>query len=322
MTTVFLDFATLRPADLDLQALQRLPDVVLHDASTPAEIAGRVAAARVVVVNKVDLGAAELAAAPDLQLICLAATGSDNIDLEACRRRGVAVCNIRNYCTPAVVQHVFALLLTLNQRLDAYRQQVTAGDWQRSPRFCLLEPPLRELQGQVLGIVGFGTLGRAVGAVGAAFGMRIVAAALPGSPSPATPAESGVERVDLDTLLARADAVSLHCPLTTGTRQLINARTLALMQPTALLINTARGGLVDSAALVAALREGRLGGAGIDVLTVEPPTRDPLLTRDVPNLIVTPHMAWSAREARQRALEQIIANIEAFRGGAPQNRIA
>jgi glycerate dehydrogenase len=320
MSTVFLDFDSLRPADLDLRGLERLDGVELFGRSTAAEIGARLATAETVVVNKIDLGTAELEAAPSLRLICLAATGSDNIDLDACAARGIAVCNIRNYCTPAVVQHVFALLLNLNQELDAYRRQEAAGAWQRSSQFCLLEPPLRELQGQVLGIVGYGTLGRAVADMGRAFGMRILAARLPGSP--AQPPDPAVERVPLDALLEQADCVSLHCPLTPATVQLIDSAALQRMRPEAVLINTARGGLVNSAALAAALRAGALGGAGIDVLPEEPPTRDPLLDSTIPNLIVTPHMAWSARESRQRALEQIIANIEAFQRGQPQNRIA
>jgi len=320
MTTVFLDFDTLRPADLDLQGLQQLAAVEVFAQSTVAEIQARLQPADTVVVNKIDIGETELRAAPNLRLICLAATGSDNIDLAACAARGVAVCNIRNYCTPAVVQHVFALLLNLNQQLDAYRRQVADGAWQRSAQFCLLEPPLRELQGQAMGIVGYGTLGRAVAAAGRAFGMDILAAELPGRP--AGQAHPEVQRVPLDTMLEQSDCVSLHCPLTPATAQLIDAAALQRMRPEALLINTARGGLVDSAALAAALRNGVIAGAGIDVLPQEPPASDPLLDAGIPNLIVTPHMAWSARESRQRALDQIVANIDAFHRGQPQNRIA
>ncbi|MEE4185971.1 MAG: D-2-hydroxyacid dehydrogenase [Gammaproteobacteria bacterium] len=320
MSTVFLDFDSLRPADLELQGLQRLASVKLFGRSTADEILTRLGAAETVVVNKVHLGDTELKAAPKLRLICLAATGSDNIDLEACTARGIAVCNIRNYCTPAVVQHVFALLLNLNQHLDAYRRQVAAGAWQRSPQFCLLEPPLRELQGQVLGIVGYGTLGRAVAAAGRAFGMQILAARLPGNPTPT--ADPDIRRLPLEALLEQSDCVSLHCPLTPTTAHLIDAPALQRMRREAVLINTARGGLVDSAALAAALRDGSIAGAGIDVLAEEPPVSDPLLDTDIPNLIVTPHMAWSARESRQRALDQIVANIEAFYSGEPQNRIA
>lgn len=319
MKTVFLDFSSLHPADLDTAALQTADNrITLWDDTDPEQLAERLATAEVAVVNKLSLGAAEFAAAPRLQLVCLAATGADNIDLDAARDHGIAVCNIRNYCTPAVVQHVFALILALTQQLPGYQQQVSAGAWQRSRHFCLLEPTIRELAGCTLGVIGYGTLGQAVASAAVGFGLQPITAATPWREQ----APADIPRLPLETLLNTADIVSLHCPLTPDTEQLINASRLQLMRPDALLINTARGGLVDSAALLEALESKQLGGAGIDVLSEEPPVHgDPLLAASLPNLIVTPHIAWSTREARQRALDAIMHNIDAFAAGRSANRL-
>lgn len=327
MKTVFLDFDSLHPGDLDLSALQaELTELVTYPTTAPDQVRERLQDAEVVIVNKVRLDADTLAGAAALRLICLAATGADNVDLEAAAARGVAVANIRDYCTPSVVQHVFALLLTLNQQLDSYRAQVRAGAWQNSPQFCLLEPPLAELHDKTLGLLGCGTLGQGVARVAQAFGMRVVAAQLPGRAAgtavSAPELSAPVERQPLETLLATADCVSLHCPLNDHTQGIIGTAALRTMQRHALLINTARGGLVDSAALVAALRAGEIAGAAIDVLQTEPPVSDPLLNTQLPNLIVTPHMAWSARESRQRAVDQILENIQDFRHGRQGRRIA
>jgi len=322
--TVFLDFATLHPEDLDTQALSvTLEHVEYWSDSSPEEILPRLAGAEVAVINKLTLHEEYFAATPDLKLVCLLATGSDNVDLEAARQHGVAVTNIRDYCTPSVVQHVFALILTLNQRLDLHRHRVHAGDWQTTDNFCLLEPTIAELHDKMLGLIGLGSLGSGVADVARAFGMRVAAAALPWRPAAAaTAADQDTPRLVLDELLAESDIVSLHCPLTPQTAGIIDARALGLMRRNALLINTARGGLVDSAALAAALREGRIAGAGIDVLPTEPPRDgDPLLAADIPNLIVTAHMAWSARESRQRALQQVLENIRAFATGRSLNRL-
>lgn len=320
MRTVFLDFASLHPDDLDTRELAIGLDHVDYWAdSSEADIAQRLAGADVAVVNKLTLGSAEFAAAPDLQLVCLLATGSDNIDLEAARHHGVAVANIRDYCTPSVVQHVFALLLTLNQRLDEHRRQVRDGAWQTTDTFCLLEPAFAELRGKTLGLIGLGTLGNGVADIARAFGMHVVAAQLPWRPDAP---DHTTPRQPLDTLLGEADVISLHCPLTAETAGLIDSAALARMRRSAVLINTARGGLVDSAALAAALREGRIAGAGIDVLPVEPPPDDePLLAPDIPNLVLTAHMAWSARESRQRALDEVRENIRAFAAGEARNRL-
>jgi glycerate dehydrogenase len=302
--------------DLDLSALQAvLPGWRWQISVEAAPMGERLAGAAVAVTNKVVLDAAAMAAAPGLRLICLAATGTNTVDLEAAGRAGIAVCNVRGYATAAVAQHVFALLLALSTRLLDYHQAVRAGRWQQSRQFCLLDFPIRELSGKTLGIVGYGELGRAVARLAGAFGMQVlVAQRAGGAPTP--------ERLPLAELLARVDVLSLHCPLTPQTRGLIGAAELALMRPDAVLVNTARGGIVDEVALARALRAGRLGGAGVDVLSLEPPRAgNPLLEADIPNLIVTPHSAWASREARQRLVEEIARNIAAFRRGEDRNRV-
>ena len=319
MRAVFLDFDTVGPGDTDAKALfQLLPDLELH-AHTPADlVAERIADAEVVFVNKVCLDAEILSQARELRLVCLAATGTDNVDLSTARERGIVVCNIRDYCTSSVVQHVFALILALTHHLDEYQKLLGERAWTSSPQFCLLDFPIRELAGKTLGIVGLGVLGNAVANVASAFGMEVIAARRPG----AAPAE-GIERVTIEALLERAHIVSLHCPLTPETENLIDAAALRCMRHDALLINTARGGLVDSDALIAALRAGDIAGAGIDVLRQEPPTGpEPLVDVNLPNLIVTPHIAWAAREARQRAINQMAANVESVLRGQAQNRVA
>jgi glycerate dehydrogenase len=253
---------------------------------------------------------------PGLRLVVLAATGTNNVDLAAARERGIAVCNLRDYCTASVVQHVFGLLLALTQRLLEYDALVRSGAWQRGEQFCLLDFPIRELTGRRLVIVGYGTLGKAVAHAARAFGMEVLVADRPGG-------ERVAGRQHLDELLPQADVLSLHCPLTPHTTGLIGAAELARMKRDAVLINTARGALLDAAALVEALRAGRLGGAGIDVLEQEPPVDgSPLLASDIPNLIVTPHVAWAAREARQRCLDEMAANVEDYRRGGHRGRVA
>jgi glycerate dehydrogenase len=258
-----------------------------------------------------------MARSPDLKLIVLAATGTNNVDLEAARERNIGVCNLRDYCTASVVQHVLGVMLLLTQKLREYDALVRAGAWQRGDQFCLLDYPIRELAGRRLGIVGHGALGRGVArAAGLALGMEVLVANRPGGAR-----QPG--RLDLDDLLPRVDVLSLHCPLTPQTAGMIGTPQLAHMKPDALLINTARGALVDSQALADALRGGRLGGAAIDVLPQEPPTRgNPLLAPDIPNLIVTPHIAWAAREARQRCLDEMAANVEDYQRGGHRGRVA
>jgi glycerate dehydrogenase len=316
MRTVFLDYETVSSGDLDTASLeQAAPEIRFHPLTSEAELAERITDARIVLINKIKLTREHFERARKLELIVVAGTGTDGVDLAAAEERGIAVCNVRGYCTSSVVQHAWALILSLTQHIREYGRLATDGSWVENEKYAVLGFPIRELSGRVLGIVGWGTLGRGVAAVGAAFGMRPIICNRPGAPP-----ESG--RVSLDELLATADIVSLHCPSTPATRGIIGAPQLGLMKPDAILINTARGALVDGAALAAALRSGRLAGAGIDVLPEEPPTHgDPLLAPDIPNLIVTPHVAWAAREARQRCIDEMAANIVDFLRGGRRGRV-
>lgn len=312
MHAVFLDYATVSyGGDLDPQPLYDvLPGLVFYDASTEAQVNARIADAEVVLTNKAKITRERIAASPRLRLIGLTATGTNNVDLDAARERGIAVCNIRDYCTASVVQHVFALLLALTRRVREFDAALKRGEWSVPEPTVAVGLPIRELAGRTIGIVGHGTLGSGVARVAEAFGMRVLIAARPGGAS-----HDG--RMPLADLLPQVDVLSLHCPMTPSTRGLIGADALARMKSDAVLINTARGALVDPRALVDALRAGRLGGAGIDVLEQEPPVDgNPLLAPDVPNLIVSPHVAWAAREARQRALSELAANVaDALQGG-------
>lgn len=320
MKAVFLDLDTLGPSDIDLDPLQALlPGLDCFATTNPGELPERIREAEIVILNKVRLDAAAIGNARKLRLICLAATGTDNICLETARERGITVCNIRDYCTSSVVQHVFALILALTQHISTYSSLLASGAWSASPQFCLLDYPIRELVGKTLGIVGLGKLGSAVAEVGAAFGMQIIAASHNGEERGTT----SWPQLPLSELLSASDVLSLHCPLNEDTRHLIDADALRAMRRDALLINTARGGLVDAAALVEALRDERIAGAGIDVLEHEPPpAKDPLLDVRLPNLIVTPHIAWAAREARQRAVDQLAEIISAFLQDRVINRVA
>ncbi len=316
MRAVFLDFGTVSNGDLDPGPLERaLPGIVIHDRTAQADVPARVAGFEAVLANKSVIDGAAIRANPQLRLVALTATGVDNVDIAAARESGVAVCNLRDYCTASVAQHVFALLLALTHRLPDYRALVASGRWQDAGQFSVFPYPIRELQGRMLGIVGHGTLGRAVAGIARAFGMRVEIANRPGG----APAAG---RRDLDALLPELDVLSLHCPLTAATRGLMGRERLARMKPDAVLINTARGALIDTRALADALQAGRLGGAGIDVLEREPPPPDhPLLDPSVPNLIVTPHVAWAAREARQRCLDELALNVESFLAGGRRNRV-
>jgi glycerate dehydrogenase len=277
MRTAFLDYETVSDGDLDTASLeQAAPGIRFYPLTSESELVGRIADTQIALVNRLRLTREHLEAARDLELIAVAGTGTDGIDLGAAEERGIAVCNVRGYCTTSVVQHAWALILSLTQHLSQYARLATEGSWVETEKHAVLANPSRELSGRVLGIVGWGTLGRGVAAVGEAFGMRSIVCNRPG-------AEPEPGRVSLDELLSTADIVSLHCPSTPATRGLIGARELSLMKPDALLINTARGALADSAALALALRARRLGGAGIDVLTQEPPVDgDPLLEPAIP----------------------------------------
>jgi glycerate dehydrogenase len=313
---VFLDYETVANEDLDASVLTDvMPGLQFYASTDEAAVAGRIADAEIVLLNKFVLTRDHLLAAQHLKLIALAATGTDNVDLTTARDRSIGVCNVRGYCTQSVMQQVWAMILGLTQHVHEYSGLAKDGSWVENEVSTVLKLPIRELSGLNFGVVGWGELGRAAARAAEAFGMRVIIANRPGAQR-----ESG--RFDLDSLLAASDVVSLHCPLTSATQGMIGARELALMKPDALLINTARGGLIDGHALSAALKAGRLGGAGIDVLPQEPPTDgDPLLDPDIPNLLLTPHVAWAAREARQRCLDEIAANVRDFLNGGRRARV-
>lgn len=313
---VFLDQASLDLGDLDLSPLHAaFGELQLHEHSRPEQVLERLRGASVAIINKVVLDAATLAACPQLKLILIAATGTNNVDLAAARAQGICVSNCQAYGTQTVAQHTLMLLLALAGSLPDYQRAVAAGRWQQAAQFCLLDFPIIELEGKTLGLLGHGELGSAVSRLAQAFGMRVLLGQLPGRPMRA-------DRVPLTELLPQVDALSLHCPLTEQTRHLIGAAQLAAMKPTALLLNTARGGLVDEPALAAALRAGHLGGAAFDVLSVEPPSAgNPLLAGDIPRLIITPHCAWGSREARQRIVLQLVENALGYFAGAPRRQV-
>jgi glycerate dehydrogenase len=315
LKTVFLDYDTVSNGDLDTGNLREAAgELILYD-SSESKMAERLYDADAALLNKLELTRELLLGAPRLKLIALAATGTNNVDLIAARERGIAVCNVRAYCTASVVQQVWGLILSLTQHVEEFSRLSMDGSWAKDEAGTVLRYPIRELNGRVFGVIGWGELGRGAARIAESFGMRVVIANRRGEPPHAG-------RMDLDELLAVADIVSLHCPLTPATHGLIGARELKLMKPDALLINTARGALVDSAALAAALKAGNLGGAGVDVLPQEPPVDgDPLLDSTIPNLWVTPHIAWAAREARQRCLDEMAANIRDFRTGGRRGRV-
>ncbi|MCG8391824.1 MAG: 2-hydroxyacid dehydrogenase [Pseudomonadales bacterium] len=313
MQGVFLDTETVNPDELDFSGLQALMSWTFYPYTDADQRVERLQSAEVVVTNKVVLDADTLAACPSLKLICICATGTNNVDLTAARERGITVCNVTGYARAAVAQHTLMLMLSLATRCQQYDRAVKRGDWSAGRQFCLLDYPIMELAGKTLGIIGFGDLGREVARLAEAFGMEIaVAQSFSGA---------GHEgRMPLNELLPRADVLSLHCPLTAQTEKLVNAEFLAQMKAGALLVNTARGGLIDEPALADALRSGHLGGAGLDVLSSEPPPRDHvLLADDIPNLILTPHNAWGTRECRQRLLDGVVGNIESWQAGAAMN---
>lgn len=312
LQAVFLDHASLDRGDLDITPLQQtFQRLDLYPQSSPAQVIARLQGAQVAISNKVVVDEAIMAACPQLRLILLAATGSNNVDLAAARARGIAVCNCQGYGTASVAQHSLMLLLALAARLPDYQRAVADGAWQRAEQFCLLDYPMVELAGKTLGILGYGELGQAMARLAEALGMRVLLGQLPGRP--ASPRHLPLER-----LLPQVDALSLHCPLTAQTRHLLGAAELARLKPGALLINTARGGLIDEQALADALRRGHLGGAACDVLSEEPPRQgNPLLAGDIPRLIITPHNAWGSREARQRIVTQLQENALAWQQGQP-----
>ena len=318
MQGVILDFDSVGPADLDLSKLYELPvQWTVYPNCLPSQVAERIASAEIVLINKAPILAPQIEIASELKLISIFATGTNIIDLDAARARGIVVSNAIGYGTGSVVQHVWSLILALTTNLDGYRKAAMDGSWEESDFFCVMDFSVRELQVKVIGIVGAGELGSGVAKIAEAFGMQVVFAALPGrSYSPQA------NRIPFKDLLTKADIVSLHCPLTKDTAGLISTEELGLMKDSAILINTARGALVDEHALKKALQERTIAGAATDVLSVEPPVDgNVLLDESIPNLIITPHVAWIAHESRQRLVDQVAGNVEAFLEGKPRNQV-
>ncbi|MEY4384988.1 MAG: lactate dehydrogenase/2-hydroxyacid dehydrogenase, partial [Verrucomicrobiota bacterium] len=312
MNIVVLDGHTTNPGDLRWTELESLGPCEIHDRTAPDQLLARAANAEVLLTNKVVLNRDTLAALPKLRYIGVLATGYNVVDTVAARERAIPVTNVPGYSTRSVAQLTFALLLELTHHAGHHGATVRAGQWTRSPDFCYWDHPLLELDGLTLGVIGFGQIGREVTQIARAFGLRV----LVHTRTQPEQLPAGVECVPLDDLLARADIVSLHCPLTPETKQLINPERLARMKPSAFLLNTSRGPLVDEPALAAALNSGRLAGAALDVLSVEPPpATNPLLTAK--NCLITPHLGWATRAARERLLQTACANLRAFLAGKP-----
>jgi glycerate dehydrogenase len=308
---VFLDRQSVRA---NVRRPRCAADYVEHDKTAPAEVLERLRDATVAIVNKVVLRDETLARLPKLKLIAVAATGYDCVDVESCRRRGIAVANIRNYAVHTVPEHVFAMVLALRRNLLAYRHDVEQGLWQRADQFCLLTHPIGDLFGATIGIIGEGAIGQGTAAIARGFGMKALFA------DHEPPKAPGVEFTPLAQVLEASDVISLHLPLTAGTRNMIGIEQLRRMKRNALLINTARGGLVDEQALIRALDQGLIAGAGFDVLTMEPPREgNPLLDVRRHNFILTPHVAWASDGAMQALADQLIDNIDAWADGKPQN---
>ena len=313
MNITILDGYTLNPGDLSWERLQSIGTCAIYDRTSPAELSPRAADADILLTNKTELTASHMQNLPRLKYIGVLATGTNVVDLAAARARGIPVTNVPTYGTKSVAQMTFALLLELAHHAGHHAQTVREGRWTRSTDWCYWDFPLVELDGLTLGLVGFGRIGRAVSELGAAFGMKVLAF----DPA-AGAAPDFVRLVQLDTLFRESDIVSLHCPLTPQTANLVDARRLALMKPSALLLNTSRGPLVDEPALTDALNSGRIAGAAMDVLSNEPPTADnPLLAAK--NCLITPHLAWATRAARSRLMQIAVANVRAFLQGKPQN---
>jgi len=317
---VFLDSATY--GDISLKRFTDRWECTVYPVTSPQETIHRLAGQAIAVTNKVAFDKTVFGSpeACELKLIAVAATGTDIVDRAEAARHGVKVCNVPGYATQSVAQFTLALILELATHAGKYVDAVKAGEWQKSPVFSLLTFPTIELSGKKLGIVGYGSIGQAVTQMARGFGMEVLVAARPGS---AGPIPQG--RIEVEQLLREADIVSLHCPLTPETRNLINERSLTQMKPSAFLINTARGALIDEAALIAALQTKQIAGAALDVISKEPPSADHpiiLAAKELDNLIVTPHTAWAARESRERLLQEVEANIAAFLQGQDRNRVA
>ncbi len=314
MKIVVLDGFTANPGDLSWKGLEELGTVTVYDRTKPEETVARAADADIVLTNKVIISREVMMQLPQLKYIGVLATGYNVVDIEAAHERGIIVTNVPAYSTESVAQMVFAHLLTVTNRTEHYAIQNRQGRWTKNPDFCYWDFPHMELAGKTFGIVGLGNIGRRVAEIALAFGMQVKAL----TSKSANTLPAGIEKADLEALLATSDVISLHCPLTDTTRHLINRETLQQMKPSAILINTGRGPLVDDQAVASALAEGQLAAFCADVLTEEPPKADnPLLSQ--PNAFITPHIAWATEEARSRLLQVAISNVEAFLNAKPQN---
>jgi len=315
MKIVVLDGFTLNPGDLSWKELQSLGDCTVFDRTSSTEVVPRAEGAEIILTNKTVVSREHLSSLPNLKYIGVLATGYNIVDVAAARERNIPVTNVPTYGTRSVAQHTFALLLELTQHTGHHSQTVREGRWSDSPDFCYWDYPLIELEGLTMGVVGFGRIGAAVADLARAFGMKVIA-----SSATTKPARSGVRFTDLESLFREGDVVSLHCPLTPQTKQLVNQARLALMKTTAFLLNTSRGPLIDESALADALNAGRLAGAGLDVLSVEPPVAEnPLLKAK--NCLITPHIAWATRSARARLLQTAVENVRAFIAGKSVNLV-
>jgi glycerate dehydrogenase len=317
MNVVLTDGFTANPGDLSWEALAELGSLSVYERCSREEVLLRCADAEVVLTNKTVLDAEMLRSLPKLKYIGVCATGYNVVDVAAARELGITVTNVPAYSSASVAQLVFALILELTHAVGRHAEEVAAGKWQSCPDFSFWVQPLTELSGRTLGVIGYGDIGAAVGRIGAAFGMKVLAS----KRNWTTPPPEGVEAASSDEIFARADVISLHCPLTAETQHLVGERTLGLMKSTALLINTGRGPLVDEVALAAALRAGQIGGAGLDVLSAEPPAAgNPLI--GVPRCLITPHIGWATREARGRLIAQVAANVKAWSEGRAMNVVS
>jgi len=315
MQALFLDKASLYPDDLDLTALEDLADWQWFDKANSGDIGHSLQQAEIIVSNKVVIDRALIERCKNLKLICVAATGFNNIDIAAAKESGVKVCNARAYASASVVQHVFSLVLSLNRKLPSYHRAAIDGHWSQSDFFCYFGEQISDLEGKTLGVIGYGELGKHVAKVAEGFGMEVMLARR-------NDGDKLVGRVALEKLLKEADVISLHCPLTSDNYHMISARELSMMKSTAILINTARGGLIDESALLEALKNNEIAAAGLDVLEHEPPAvGDALLDHHVDNLIITPHIAWASQQSRQRLLNEIALNIKAYQSGQLRNAI-
>ena len=320
MNITFLDSSTLTRGDIDFGPLEAMGTFTPHEHTAPSEVTARCRGVEVVLTNKVVLDSRIIESLPDLKLILVCATGVNVVDLEAARIRNIPVCNVAGYSTPSVAQHTAALLLALATRV--HRLATEHDEWPHSPIFTRLTHPVTELSGQACGIVGLGEIGSAFATIAEALGMKVQILARKGSPNTNRPE---LPRLAAREFFATSDVISLHCPLTAGNEGMIDSETLAAIKPGALLLNVTRGPLVDELALAGALRSGHLAGAGLDVLSAEPPPADhPLLAADLVdrNLIITPHTAWLSLQSRQRLLTGVVDNLENWLAGTPSNRVA